>query len=358
MTDKIIFKKENGKEFWGYWQNYVLENKISPKYLKTYIEPLIAVSKNNSLLKSDESFVYLENNKVAACVFLPVEKENKDSDIKSIKIECDGDFILAPLCKNKNIEKKVFNLIDDIAKKNAVSKIMFHIDPLEREKRSFNYLQKYNYLASSILVYFIDTRKGKDLLALCREGCRKLIRPLLKNNDFSIFYIDKENSDYNIHKLYEKLHHKCAGRVTRPQWTFDNQFEELRQGHAVLFGLRYRNKEVAFCYFSYNANKAVYSSGADDPEYDKLPLYHLLIYYAMKYFQERGIDFIDVGQPSSPSNQFFYYPDEKQLKIALFKRGFCGEYAEDLRGIKYFSKDVFEKDIKDFVKNYKNSIQE
>jgi hypothetical protein len=352
MPDKIIFKEENENDFWKYWKEYVEKNNISPKYLRTYIEPLLIISKENGLLCSDRSFVYLENNEVVACAFLPIEKENKDSTTKSIKIECDGDFVLSPLCKNKNIEKKVFNLIDDVAKQNGLSKIMFYIDPLERECYSFNYLQKYNYLTSSILVYFIDTRKEKDLLALCREGCRKLIRPLLKNNDFSVFYIDKENPDLNMHKLYENLHHKCAGRVTRPQWTFDNQFEELKQGHAVLFGLKYKGKEVAFCYFSYNANKAIYSSGADDPDYDKMSLYHILIFSAMKYFQEKGIDFIDVGQPSCPSSQFFYYPDEKQLKISLFKRGFCGEYAEDFRGIKYFSKDVFEKDMQFFTKNY------
>ena len=350
MSDKVIFKQNNEKEFWSHWQEYVLENKVSPKYLKTYIEPLVVVSKANGLLTEDKSFVYLENNKVVACVFLPIEKD-------SIKIECDGDFVLAPLCKNKNIEKKVFNLIDEVAKENKVTKAMLHIDPLERKEYSFNYLQKYNYLASSILVYFIDTRQGKDLLSLCREGCRKLIRPLLKDKDFSVFYIDKDNPDKKVHELYKQLHHKCAGRVTRPQWTFENQFEELKQGNAALFGLKYKNKEVAFCYFSYNANKALYSSGADDPDYDKMPLYHLLIFYAMEYFQKKGIDFIDVGQPSSPSPQFFYYPDEKQLKIALFKRGFAGEYAEDLRGIKYFSKQKFEQDIKNFSQDYGKTIQ-
>ncbi len=357
MPDKIIFREQNEKGFWKYWQEYVFQNHISPKYLRTYIEPLFTISKEKSLLVGDKSFVYLENEKVAACVFLPIEKENKDSKIKSIKIECDGEFVLAPLCKNKNIEKKVFNLINEIARKNDVSKIMFHIDPLEWDARPFNYLEKYNYLGSSILVYFIDTRRGKDLMALCREGCRKLIRPLLKNNDFSVFYIDKENPDEKTHKLYEQLHHKCAGRITRPQWTFDNQFEELKQGNAVLFGLKYKEKEIAFCYFSFNANRAIYSSGADDPNYDKMPLYHLLIYRAMEHFQKNGVDFIDVGQPSCPSSQFFYYPDEKQLKISLFKRGFCGEYAEDLRGIKYFSKSVFKKDMQFFAENYEKTIE-
>lgn len=353
MPDKIIFREQNENDFWKYWQEYVEKNNVSPKYLRTYIEPLFIISKENGLLVRDKSFVLLENNEVVACVFLPVEKENKESNIKSIKIEADGDFVLAPLTgKDHRIQKKVFEMIESFAKEEQVARIMFSIDPLEKDLYTYNYLQKFGYIDASILVYFIDTKPGLDLLMSCREGCRKLIRPLLSNSDLKVFYINKDNADIKVHKEYEQLHHKCAGRVTRPQWTFDNQFEELKQGHAILFGLEYKEKNVAYCYFSYNGKKTIYSSGADDPEFDHMPLYHVLVYSAAKYFQENKVEYIDVGQPSSPSTQFFFYPDEKQLNISLFKRGFGGEFVNNFRGVKYFSKEVLENDINQFLKNY------
>lgn len=356
MSDEIIFKEKNEAAFWKHWQEYVLQNGISPKYLRTYIEPLLVISKNDSLLKEDKSFVYLRDNKAVALAFLPIEKENKESNRVAIKIEADGNYVLAPLFSDKNIEKKVFSIVDDIAKTSNVSKVMLHIDPLEGARYPYNYLQKYNYLASSVLVYLINTKIGQDLLANCREGCRKLIRSHLKKGEFSVFCIDKDQLDFEAHKEYQALHHKAAGRVTRPQSTFDNQYEELKQGHAVLFGLKYKGKNVAFCYFSFNGKKAIYSSGADDPDFEGLPLYHLLIFSAMEYFQKRNVDFIDVGQPSGPSSQFNYYPDQKQLGISLFKRGFGGNFAEDLRGIKYFSKHSFQEDVKVFSSGYTRNI--
>lgn len=357
MPDKLIFRAENEEDFWRYWQDYIKKNKISPKYLRTYIEPLFIISKENGLLFTDKSFVLLENNEPVACVFLPIEKDNKESEIKNIKIEADGDFVLAPLTGGeKRVQKKIFEIIEDIAKKEQVARAMFSIDPLEKDTYGFNYLQKYGYLDASILVYFINTKPDSNLLENCREGCRKLIRPLLKNSDYEIFYTDKNAPDLKMHKSYENLHHKCAGRLTRPQWTFDNQFEELKNGNAILFGLKYKGKEVAFCYFSYNGEKAIYSSGADDPEYDHLPLYHVLVFSAAEHFQQNGIKFIDVGQPSSPSTQFCFYPDEKQTNISLFKRGFGGDFVNNFRGVKYFLKEAFEKDINKFLGEYAKKI--
>ncbi len=348
MSDKVIFKEREKEAFWEYWRVFAENNKTGPRYLRTYQELILESSKADGLLVSDKSFVLLENNEVTACVFLPVEK---DGDSVSVKVKADGDFALAPIfLKNKKTEKKVFEIIDEIAAKENIGKIMFSIDSLSGAK--YNFLQKFNYLGASVLTYLIDTRTGTDMLSSCREGCRKLIRSLLKNNDFEVFYSDSSRPDEGMHKNYEFLHHKCAGRVTRPQVTFDTQFEELKKGNSVLFGLKYKGKNVAFCYFSYSGNKAIYFSGADDPEYEKLPLYHLIIYSAMEYFQKRGIEAIDVGQPSAPSAQFLYYPEPKQLSISLFKRGFSGSFAENFRGIKYFSQQVFKKDADDFLSKY------
>ena len=85
------------------------------------------------------------------------------------------------------------------------------------------------------------------------------------------------------------------------------QFEKIKAGKAFLVGLEYQEKNVAFVYFEYNTDKAIYASAADDPEYDKLPLYHILYYSGMEYLKKIGIRYIDTGQPSCPSSQFDYY---------------------------------------------------
>ena len=67
---------------------------------------------------------------------------------------------------------------------------------------------------------------------------------------------------------------------------------------------------------------------------------------------------IDMGQPLTISNQLFYYPDEKQRNIALFKTGFGGDFRMQFRGVKYFSKSLFLQDVKLFAEKYAEGISE
>lgn len=355
MTDRVIYKAENEKDFWKYWEEYVSKNSAGPKYLKTFIDYVLTISNGASVLYRDKSFVYLRKNKVVACVFLPIEKEN---DIVNIKIR-NGEFVQAPLFDaDEKLAEKIFNLIDEIARGNNVSKIMFSVDSLEKDKYPYNYLQKYNYLDVSILVHLLNTETQQDLLQSFRRSFRPIIRSILENKDFLVFYIDKDNPDYKIHKEYEMLHHKCSGRITRPQETFDIQYQDLKNGNAVLFGLKYKGKNVAYLYFQHSGGKAVAFSAADDPDYAEMPLYHALWYSAAEYFEKKGVKHIDPGQPSCPSTQLFYYPDEKQLSIGRFKKGLGGEFVNNFRGVKYFSRDALEKDFDMFLNNYKKIIDE
>jgi len=332
MSIKLVFKEENEELFWKYWNE--MAKKASYRYFPTNLKTYNYGGKN------DKSFVYLVNNQLAAGVFLPIEKIEKF-------------FINAPIFKFMAVSKEIFKIINKIAVENGIKKIMFEIDPLENY--SYNYLQKYGYLDATILSYVVDLTVD-DLLATCRKGCRNDIKSILKDKNFSVFFIDKNNADYNIHKEYRELHKKCAGKETRAKKTFDWQFERLKEGKAVLFGLKYKNKNIAYSYFEFNKEKGVYYSSADDPDYDRMHIYHILIYSAMEYLKKKGVKFLDMGQPASPSLQFNYYPDKKQINIALFKRGFGGEFRPLFRGIKYFSEEAFKKDIKEFIDNYFQAI--
>jgi len=347
MSVKIIFKEENEELFWEQWDKFIDGKNLSSRYLEINIKHLLTFLED---LHGDKSFVYLENNEPLACVFLPIEK---DGDNLSVSFK--GGYIDAPIFSGENIREKVFAIIDKIAEENNISKIRFTIDVLSDE--SYNYLIEYGYIGSSILTYIFDLAK-EDLLKSCRRNHQRNIKKIKDNPDFSVFYINKDNPSYEIHEEYRMLHHKCSGRITRPKKTFDMQYEKLQQGNAVLFGLRLKNKNIAFLYFDYNADKAVSASAADDPEYDKLPLYHILYYSGMEYLKKIGIRYIDTGQPSCPSSQFDYYIDKKQANIALFKRGFGGYFKENFRGIKYFSEEDFKKDAKNFIDNYSKLFYE
>jgi hypothetical protein len=343
MSHNILFRKDNENLFLKLWTKMI--KNASYRYLPLSLEAYILISKSKNLLYKDKSFIFILNNKPVAGVFLPIEKNQN-----YFSVSISNDFINAPLISNQNIEEEVYSAIDDICYKNNVSKIMFLIDPLEKYK--YNILQKYNYLDASILSYIINLEYD-DLFKICRRNHKRNINKILKNKDFSIFYIDKNNSNYKIHEEYRILHHKCSGAVTRPKKTFDLQFDKLKDGNAVLVGLKYKNKNIAFTYFEFNSDKSISTSAADNPDYNKLPLYHILMFSGMKYLKKAGIKYLDTGQPSSPSSQFFYYMDTKQFNISFFKRGFKGDFKNRFRGVKYFSEEALKKDMSNFIEKYK-----
>ena len=350
MWDNFLFKEKNQVLFWKHWGSLIDTTKSGPRYLPTELEIWLTISKNKNLFCFDKSFIYLLRGKPVAGVFLPIEKQDKN---KTISVA--GGYVIAPMTQDKSVEEKIFKAIDNIAAEHKVGKIMFGIDPLDNNR--YNYLQKYNYLDTSMLSYVFDLTK-ENLLDSCRRNHKRNIKKIRDNKDFTVFYIDNNSPSYEIHEEYRTLHHKCSGRITRSKDTFDAQYEKLKKGKAVLFGLNFKQKNVAFLYFDYNADKAVSVSAADDPDYDSLPLYHILYYMGMEYLKKAGVCYIDTGNPSSPSPQFDYYPDNKQKNIALFKRGFGGEYWPYFRGIKYFSREAFKKDMSDFINNFEISKYE
>lgn len=346
MSVKIIFKEENEELFWDQWNKLIDARNLSHRYLAINLKHNLTFLEN---FHSDKSFVYLENNEPLACVFLPIEKDGNN-----LSISFKGGYVDAPVSFDTRIQKKIFTIIDEIAEKNKVTKIKFAIDVLSGD--NYNYLIKYGYLDSSILTYIFDL--SRDLLESCRRGHKCDIKKIIKDEKFKIFFVDKDNPSKELFKEYVRLHHKCSGRITRPQITFDIQFEKIKADCAFLVGLEYEKKNIAFVYFEYNADKAIYASAADDPDYDKLPLYHILIFRAMEYLKEKEVRVVDTGQPSCPSPQFDYYIDKKQTNIALFKRGFGGYFKENFRGIKYFNEEAFRNDAKNFIDNYSKLFYE
>lgn len=350
MSQAILFKKDDEQGFWKGWEYIASQLHAGPAYMKSTLEYAFEHALDGSRDSViDKSFLYLENKNPVAAAFLLIEKGAGAESAMTFR----GGYLPSPLFLFPRFQKQVFSLIDEIAKDSAAGKIMFSLDPLMGD--SFNYLQRYGYLDSSILSYVIDLTKA-DLLKACRKGHQSDIKKMLEDKTFEIFFVDAEHPSYELHEEYRLLHAKCAGRVTRPKNTFDLQFEQLKQGHAVLVGLRYKEKNIGYSYFEYSFDKALYASSADDPEYEKLPLYHVIIFRAMEYLQKKGVRFLNTSQPSSPSIQFDYYPDAKQRNIALFKRGFGGNFRMQFQGIKYFSKELFQKDAQEFIKQYARSL--
>lgn len=340
----IIYRKKSKKRFITKWLEYIKENFASYNYLLNWLEYQRCYIKN---LYSDESFVILLDSKPIAICFLPIEIIN---GIKSISIG--KGYVPSPLALNYKIEKQVFKIIDKIAIKEKVKQIKFFLDPLILEYQGkCNILMKHGFIDSSSVSGILDLKKSqKDLRLNLRRGTRCSIKQMEINKEIRVLNFDCLNIKPNVHELYRKLHFKCAGRRTRSKKTFDQQRQMLKKDKAAMFGLRYKKKFIGFAYFLHFKKTTIYASAADEPKYNKLPISHILIWTAILYYQKRGFDFMNFPQPYGYSRVggFDDYQDQKQINIAFFKRGFGTRMVPLFRGIKYFDKNLFLKDLKVF----------
>ena len=349
---EIIYKKDNLKYFWQKWKEYIRNNIASFRFLPLYVEYMLHYSNN---LYNDMSFVVVENNKCVGICFLPIESEKFNT------ITLTGGYTVAPLAISEKVEKSIYVEIEKIAKKYNVKFVKFFLDPLVMEyKQNFNNLLKYEFINTSATNCLVDLRKYKnELWKNLRKSYKPIINGILKNSDFEVFIINQDNADYEIHEYYRKLHHKCAGVVTRKKETFDKQFEMLKSGYATLMGLKYHGKIIGMQYFFHYQKTAVYASGADDPEYTakKFNIYHPILWKAQIYFKEKGFEFLEYSQPCGYSKLqgFDDYLDNKQLNISHFKRGMGAKMVAFYKGIKYYDKKFLIKDIENFKERIKNA---
>lgn len=125
---------------------------------------------------------------------------------------------------------------------------------------------------------------------------------------------------------YQRLHAKDAGRVTRPQETFDRMKDWIRAGHGMLVEVRLGHEPVAYALNVIYGRGAYYASAAKDPDHARLPASHLAQWRSIAWLKENGIHFYGTGyQQYGP--QWYERPSPKEIGISKFKRGFGGTAA-------------------------------
>ena len=341
MSIRTIFS--NDPEFINLWKSVVTHNDAFWRYLAERMEYQKLCC--HKMLIQDCSFVIEKNDIPVAICPLFLEKQNHQRFF-TFNLE----YQMAPLVGSLLTEKQrikveliCFEEIDKLAEKNNVVKCMLQLHPVIGDY-SHNILLKYGYLDASLQTVIVDLRNEIKFLW---SNLRKSFKSLINNGKekFSIHVMDAKNYDYELHELYRKLHHKTAGRITRPIETFNMQFEDLKNDRAILIALKDKDQFVSFSYFFHYQNYAFYGSVADDPEHEsKTPLEHCIVWTAIEYYKKRGFDFLEIGVQQF-GTQFFDYPSQKDLNICFFKRGFGGKIISLYRGIKYYDIEVMKQDL-------------
>ncbi len=338
---EIVEKKH--RNFNKMWNSYLQTNPtVSWRYLNDWIVYQKEYSKS---FQKDLSFLIKEGQNVLAICPLLIENNNSHFQASS-----GDDYMPSPdvsMKYDKKFRKKIENFcfyqIDHYAKTKKIKKIKMMTDPCS-QNWDFNHLTQYGFLDSSIATEIIDLRNSvSEIKSSFRSSYKSIINQSSKI--YQIKIIDCKNPEYQIHEEYRKLHHKSAGRITRNIKTFDLQFELLKKDNAMLIGLMFEKKFIAFSYFFHHNRNIYYASSSDNPNFKvKVPIEHLIIWSAIEYYVNRKFSKMEIGwQQFGP--QLFDFPSNKDINISFFKRGFGGSTVSLFRGVKYYETGLMKREI-------------
>jgi hypothetical protein len=299
---QIIYKQDQQEKFIKRWQEYLDNNTSSYSYLLIILDYKLFCSQN---LKKDLSFVVIQNNKCIGIYFLPIE-QNKDY----MSITIANGYTISPIATKDKTITFIFRNIHKIIKEQDIKIIKFsNYNSIQDFKHNHNTLLKYNFIDASSTTGIVDLRSN-TLWTNIRRHYKSMINKVLQNNDFAIHIMDKNNTDYAIHKYYRLLYNKCAGIFTHLKEIFNKQYDIIISGYGTYIGLKYQGQFIAILYFLHFNKSVIYVSGADDPEYTqkKFSIYHPILWKAQEYFKSLKFKYLDFSQP-------FGYSKVQVLKI-------------------------------------------
>jgi len=312
-----------------------------------------------------ESFLCIHQGKIAAICPLMVEKYAPHDD-SAKEFSYGGDTVPAPAVSSDLGEKArravvqaIFSHIDTLARKHHVSRASFRISPLvpsfwDSQYQQANPLSRLGYTDISLASQVLDLSRDEQLLLRgMRKGHRADIARAAKLMKAEV--LDAASISEESFERYRLLHRKAAGRVTRPLETFQMMYEWIRAGQAILAVATIGSSDVGFSLLSVYKDAAYYSSSCEDPEFNHLPIGHLLQWKAIQWLKRHGIRRYETGiQPLR--NQLHSNASEKELKIAFFKRGFGGDTVPFWRGERFYDQQYCLRVLESRSRQYVQSI--
>jgi hypothetical protein len=300
------------------------------------------------LQPQSESFLCLQRGAIAAICPLIVETHATGTGVAK-EFSYGGDTVPSPALaeglsekSRKALSQAAFAYIDARAASLHVQRASFRILPLTATFWSYQFPQAnplarlgFNdiSLATQVLNLVGDEQ---DLLRDMRKGHRADIARAAKLIQATV--LDEHTITQERFDNYRLLHCKAAGRVTRPLATFQMMLEWIRSGQAILCAATLDDKDVGFALVSVYKDGAYYSSSCEDPEFNHLPIGHLLQWRVMQWLKEHGIRRYEIGLQSF-GDQVHSTISEKEVKIGFFKRGFGGQTVAFWRGEKFYNQE-------------------
>ncbi|MFO0793850.1 MAG: GNAT family N-acetyltransferase [Candidatus Brocadiaceae bacterium] len=128
--------------------------------------------------------------------------------------------------------------------------------------------------------------------------------------------------DHEVFAEFSRLHCSVAGRVTRPQETWNLQEQAIHNKDAFLIVLRNKDgRMVGGGLFHISRTEGVYAVAVFDRTLFDFPLGHVVQIRAIEHMKKLGLRWYKIGSRPYPSD--VNVPTKKELNIGHFKEGFA-----------------------------------
>ena len=317
------------------------------------------------LAGESKSFFVTDGSRMLAICPLILETHLQGED-RFKEFSYSGSFGVTPALVNDLSEKyrsklfkRVFNHVDNLALQNEVQRMSIQCSPLIPSflgscLPQSNWLLRYGMADVSVSSHIIDLSADvASLMRHMRSDVRKNIRRASRRLEVEIF--DHENVSLGVFDQYREMHHRAAGKVTRPLVTFEMMYEWIQRGFAVLFGARLAGEFVGFYFVVVYKSRAISGSSCRDVNHLKLPIGHFLNWEIVRWLKERGFQYYTTGIQQYgwlPHN----FPSAKEVNIAAAKRGLGGYVIPCFHGEKFYSRDYYLQVTKDRMEYFGSAL--
>lgn len=154
-----------------------------------------------------------------------------------------------------------------------------------------------------------------------KNALRKSFRSLINwgRANMTIKYVNAEFPDRSAFDSLQEFHRKVAGRITRPQSSWDAMYSWIASGRGELaLGYLGCDELVAASVVVDGRSTSAYATGVYDRDKFDKPLAHWPIWNAIERSRCRGLRQFDIGAVPLPGNA-----TAKEVNIGYFKRGFA-----------------------------------
>jgi hypothetical protein len=296
---------------------------------------------NSSLSALKENLSFFVKKKDIVLAIVPLIKEENDS---VVTLSYNGGPLPAPLIRsglsekaNKAVEAIVFENIRILGMDRQALRIQMRLSNANISGISdaeAGYM-KFNYYEIPSHTSVLDISRSFEAIYSGIHVKHKQSIKQARKMEPTVRIYDEKTITSNIMEAFKEAYLKAAGKITRPQKTFDLLFDMVSSKRGILLELSCDTEVYSYIYIIIFKHYAYYSMACSDAE---SPIgSHILHLEAIRYLKDLGFTHYELGEQFYGPSPFYEVTD-KLVTISKFKKRFGGSLVSQPIGEYVFNK--------------------